>query len=343
MITKTRSISFNGQTCDVYELKNKNGCVVEIFTYGARITRLCVPDKNGVFGDVILGYQNPEEYLGKIAYYGATIGRYANRIEKGKFTLNGKTYTLETNDGAHHLHGGITANFDTQNFQAEILGDELVLSHLSPDGAGGYPGNLQVKVTFSFNDANELAIDYFATTDKDTLCNLTNHAYFNLGDDDTILDHELMIKSRKMTAIDDELIPHGEFMDIDNTAYSFYTPKRIGQDIFSNAEFIQKCHGYDFNYCIERENAGLTHCAYAYDKKSGRRMDCYTTLPGVQLYTCCRLDMQGKKKYGDFAALCLETQGYPNSPNCPNYPSTTLKAGDVYATKTIYKFSIWNA
>ena len=342
MITKTRSVSFNGQTYDVYELKNKNGAFVEIFTYGARITRLCVPDKNGVLGDVILGFQSPEDYLGKISYYGATIGRYANRIEKGKFILNGKAYALETNDGANHLHGGNTANFDSQNFQAEILDNELVLSHLSPDGAGGYPGNLQVKVTFSFNDANELAIDYFATTDKDTLCNLTNHAYFNLGDDDTVLDHELMIKSRKMTAIDDELIPHGAFTDIDGTAYSFYTPKPIGQDIFSNAEHIQKCHGYDFNYCIERENAGLTHFAYVYDKKTGRRMDCYTTLPGVQLYTCCHLNMQGKKKYGDFAALCLETQGYPNAPNCPEYPSTVLKAGDVYATKTVYKFSVWN-
>ena len=341
MITKTRSIPFNGQLYDVYELTNKNGSVLEIFTYGARITRLCVPDKNGVLGDVILGFANPEDYLGKITYYGATVGRYANRIEKGKFTLNGKEYSLETNNGNNHLHGGNTANFDTQNFTAEILGNELVLSHTSKDGAGGYPGNLSVKVTFSFNDADELSIDYFATTDKDTLCNLTNHAYFNLGSDDTVLDHELMIKARKITAVDDELIPHGAFMDIDATPYSFYEPKPIGQDIFSSAKYIQKCHGYDFNYCIDKQTVGLEHCAYVVDKKSGRRMDCFTTLPGVQLYTCCHLDMQGKKKYGDFAALCLETQGYPNSPNCPNFPTTVLKAGEVYSTKTVYKFSIW--
>lgn len=341
MIKKIRSIPFQGQTYELFEIKNKKGSVLEIFTYGARITRLCVPDKNGNFADVILGLATPEDYLGKIAYYGATIGRFANRIEKGKFTLGGKEYALEINDKSNHLHGGVTANFDAQNFSAEILGDELVLSHLSKDGAGGYPGNLSVKVTFSLNDADELAIDYFATTDKDTLCNLTNHAYFNLGDDDTILDHELMIKARKMTAVDDELIPHGAFLDIDNTPYSFYEPKTIGQDTFSSAELIKKCNGYDFNYCIEREKAGLAHCAYVYDKKSGRRMDCYTTLPGVQLYTCCHMALDGKKRYGDHAALCLETQGYPNSPNCPQYPSTVLKAGDVYSTKTVYKFSVW--
>lgn len=340
MITKTRSIEYGGETYEVYTLTNKKGSELEIFTYGARITRLCVPDKNGNFGDVVIGFAKPEDYLGKIAYYGATIGRYGNRIEKGKFKLNGQEYTLETNNGRHHLHGGVTANFDSQNWQAEILGDELVLSHLSKDGAGGYPGNLSVRVAFSLNDADEVSIDYFAVTDKDTVCNLTNHAYFNLGDDDTVLEHELMIRSRKIALVDDELIPHGEYLDIDGTPYSFYTAKPLGADTFSNAPLIKACNGYDFNYCLEREGKGLEHFAYAYDKKTGRRMDCYTTLPGVQLYTCGRMDMQGKKKYGDHAAFCLETQGYPNAPNCPQYPSTVLKAGEAYATKTVYKFSI---
>lgn len=340
MITKTRSIRRDGETYEVYVLRNGKGSELEIFTYGARITRLCVPDKNGAFADVIVGYEKPEDYLGKIAYYGATIGRYGNRIEKGRFTLNGKEYALEINDRSNHLHGGVTANFDSQNWSAEIVGDELVLSHLSPDGAGGYPGNLSVKVTFALTDEDEVVIDYFATTDKDTPCNLTNHAYFNLGGQDTVLSHELMIKAHKLTPVDDELIPHGEYTDIDGTAYSFYPAKEIGADTFSDAAMIKACNGYDFNYCLAREGRGLEHFAYVYDKETGRRMDCFTTLPGVQLYTCCHMDLRGKRHYKDHAALCLETQGYPNSPNCPKYPSTILKAGEVYSTKTVYKFSV---
>ena len=340
MIKKTHSFQYQGETYDVYTLSNGKGSEMDILTYGARITRLSVPDKTGKLGDVIVGFAQPEDYVGQITYYGATIGRYGNRIEKGKFTLNGKEYVLETNNGAHHLHGGVTANFDSQNWEAEIIGEELVLSHLSPDGAGGYPGNLQVKVTFALTEQNEVIIDYFATTDKDTLCNLTNHAFFNIGDDDTVLSQELMIKSHKITLVDNELIPHGEYMDIDGTPYSFYPAKTLGQDMFSDASMIKNCNGFDFNYCIEREGNGLEHFAYVYDKKSGRRMDCFTTLPGVQLYTSCHMNFFGKRHYGDHAALCLETQGYPNSPNCPQYPTTVLKAGEVYSTKTVYKFSV---
>ena len=340
MIKKTYEFEKNGETFAVYTLKNAMGSEMDILTHGARITRISVPDKNGNFGDVIVGFATPEEYIDSTAYYGATIGRYGNRIGGAKFTLNGVTYTLEQNNGKNTLHGGNTANFDKANWKAEIMGDSLVMSHLSPDGAGGYPGNLDVKITFSLTDENEVVIDYFATTDKDTVCNLTNHAYFNIGEQDTVLDHELMIKSRKMTPVDKELIPHGEYLDIDGTPFSFYPAKKLGKDMFSDEEIIKFCNGFDFNYCLERNGAGLEHFAYVYDEASGRKMDCYTTLPGVQLYTACQMSLQGRKTWGNHCSLCLETQGYPNSPNCPTYPTTVLKAGEMYQEKTVYKFSV---
>lgn len=340
MIEKTYSFTKNDEEYEVYTLTNANGLKMDVLTYGARIINLFTPDKNGVLGDVLIGYATPEQQCGAHGYYGATVGRFANRIGGAKFTLNGAEYVLEQNDGKNTLHGGNTANFDVQNWQAEIIENSLVLSHFSPDGAGGYPGNMTVKVTFTLTDDDEVRIDYFATTDKDTLCNLTNHAFFNLGGQDTVLSHELMIKARKMTPVDDELIPHGETLDIDGTPYSFYPAKKVGADIFSNAPLIKHCNGYDFNYCLEKAGNNLEHFAYLYDEQSGRKMDCYTTLPAVQLYTCGKMDFNGKKHYGVHAGLCLETQGYPNSPNCPAYPSTVLKAGETYRETTIYKFSV---
>lgn len=341
MIQKTYSFEKKGVTYDVYTFTNAQGSQMDVLTYGARITRLLVPDKNGVLGDVIVGFATPEEYIGANSYYGATIGRYGNRIAHGKFVLNGKEYTLEQNNGNHHLHGGDTTNFNEQNWAAEIQGNTLILSHLSPDGAGGYPGNMQVQVFFTLTDENAVVIEYAAISDKDTVCNLTNHAFFNIGNQDTVLPHELFIKSRRITPVDNELIPHDTYLDIDGTAYSFYAPKLLGKDMFSNAEMIKNCNGYDFNYCLERETEnGLEHFAYVYDKESGRKMDCFTTLPGVQLYTSCHMDLLGKKKYGDHCSLCLETQRFPNSPNCPSYPSTTLKAGETWHEITVYKFSV---
>ena len=340
MITKTHTFEKNGEIYEVYTLRNATGSEMDILTYGARIVRISVPDKNGDFGDIIVGFACPEEYCDSKIYHGATIGRYGNRIGGAKFTLNGIEYILEANNGRNSLHGGVSANFDKMNWKASVQENSLVLSHFSPDGAGGYPGNMQVEVTFTLTDENEVVIDYFATTDKDTPCNLTNHAYFNLGGQETVLSHELMIKARKITPVDEELIPHDEYMDIDGTPYSFYQGKLLGQDMFSDAKMIKACNGYDFNYCLERSGKGLEHFAYVYDKESGRKMDCYTTLPGVQLYTACHLSLQGKRYFGDHSALCLETQGYPNSPNCPSYPSTILKAGEVYREKTVYKFSV---
>lgn len=343
MIKKTYSFEKEGRINDVYTLTNASGASVDVLTYGARLIRIMMPDRKGKLGDVLVGCARPEGYYEENPYFGATIGRYGNRIGGAKFLLNGKTYSLEANDGKNTLHGGVTADFSRQIWDAEIVDDHLVLTHLSPDGAGGFPGNLKVTLTITLTEENEIILDYVAVSDKDTVCNLTNHSYFNLGGQETVLSHELMINSSKITPVDDELIPHGEYMDINGTPFSFLYPKPIGQDIFCDEHMIRNCNGYDFNYCLDRIGRGLEHVAYVYDKESGRRMDCYTTLPGIQLYTGCSTGTfagEGKKKYVNHCALCLETQGYPNSPNCPEYPSTLLKAGETYKEITTYKFSV---
>lgn len=342
MIKKTYSFTVDGKVNDVYTLSNAKGYEVDVLTYGARITRIWAPDKNGNFDDLIVGCAKVEDYYGENPYFGATIGRYGNRIEGAKFTLNGREYQIEANEKENTLHGGYSSNFDRVIWNADVQENVLVMSHVSPDGAGGFPGELKVEVHFSLNDDGEMKIEYFATTDKDTVCNLTNHSYFNIGGQDTVLGHELMIKSRKMTKIDKDLIPHGEYEEIDGTPYSFYPAKPLGKDMFSSAEMIKHCNGFDFNYCIEREtDKELELCACVYDPESGRKMECYTTLPGVQLYTACATGgFKGKKDYVNHCALCLETQGYPNSPNCPEYPSTELKAGATYHEVTVYKFSV---
>ncbi|MBQ7830960.1 MAG: galactose mutarotase [Clostridia bacterium] len=341
MIKNKRSFIKNGNTNDVYLLSNKNGMKVEILTYGARICKIDFPDRKGKFSDCIVGCKNPEDYYEENPYFGATIGRFCNRIGGAKFTLNGIEYHLEANDGNNTLHGGTTEDFSRVVWNAEIEGDRLILSHLSPDGAGGFPGNLQVFVSFRLTEENELILEYKATTDKDTPCSLTNHAYFNLGDEDTVLNHELMINAKQLTPVDKELIAHGELMDIENTPYSFLPAKKIGKDIKMNADMLVAANGYDFNYCLDRIGRSLERFAYVYDEKSGRRMDCYTTMPGVQLYTACVTGgFVGKKTYVNHCALCLETQYFPNSPNCPQYPSSILKAGEEYHEITVYKFSI---
>ena len=340
MIKKSYSFEKNGVINDVYTLKNAKGAQVDILTYGARILRILVPDRKGKLGDVVVGCKTPEAYYEENPYFGATIGRYGNRIGGAKFTLNGKEYTLEANEGNNSLHGGTTEDFSRVVWNAEIQNERLVLTHVSPDGAGGYPGNLSVTLTVSLSDENELKLDYFATTDKDTYCNLTNHTYFNLGKQPTVLQHELMINAKQITPVDGELIPHGEYMDIEGTPYSFLPAKPIGKDIFSDAPLIKQCNGYDFNYCLDRVGKGLERSACVYDPETGRRMSVYTTLPGIQLYTGNATGgFSGKKEYVNHCALCLETQGYPNSPNCPQYPSTLLKAGETYREITTYKFS----
>lgn len=340
MIRKSYSFQKGGAINDVYTLTNEKGAEVDILTYGARIIRISVPDRKGKFADVVVGCKKPEDYYGENPYFGATVGRFCNRIGGAKFSLQGKEYHVEANEGKNSLHGGTTADFSRVVWNAEIQGEFLVLTHLSPDGAGGYPGNLSVTLTVSFSNDNELKLDYKATTDKDTLCNLTNHTYFNLGGRSTILDHELMINAKKITPVDEELIPHGAYMEIENSPYSFLPAKLIGKDISSAAPLIAQCGGYDFNYCLDRVGRGLERSACLYDSETGRRMSCYTTLPCIQLYTANATGgFQGKKGYVNHCALCIETQGYPNSPNCPTYPSSLLKAGETYHEITAYKFS----
>ena len=341
MITKSYTFEKNGQINDVYTLRNKNGLEADILTYGGRVIRLLVPDRNGKFLDCIVGCKKPENYYDDNPYFGAIIGRYANRIGNSRFMLNGKEYILEPNEKTHSLHGGVSANFDRVVWDAKIDGDRLLLSHLSKAGAGGFPGNLKVQVAYSLTDDNELVIEYMGTSDEDTPLNLTNHAYFNLSGESTILNHELKINAKKLIPIDSELIARDEYLAIEATPYDFSKAKKIGQDIFSDEEMLSLCGGYDFNYCLDRIGKGLELCARVYEPQSGRVMECYTTLPGLQLYTGNFLDgFKGKKLYGKHAAFCLETQNFPNSVNCPSYPSTILKSGEIYHEITAYKFGV---
>lgn len=342
MIAKIHEFERNGKVNEVYRITNNNGCELDILTYGARIIRLTAPDRSGEKGDVIVGYALPEDYIDKPrAYYGALIGRYGNRIGGSAFTLNGVEYKLQANNGKNSLHGGFDG-FDAKTFDAKIEGNKLVLSYTSPDGEGGYPGNLYVECRYAYTDDNEVVIDYYAKSDKDTLCNLTNHAYFNIGNDDTVLDQELMINASRITPVDDELIPHNDFMDIVGTPFSFKNGELLKTNMFSSEHMIAAFKGFDLNYCLDRKSEkDIEHFAYVLDKASGRKMDCYTDLPGVQLYTSNTMKgTHGKKTYEDYCALCLETQCFPNSPNCPDYPSAVLKAGEPYRTTTIYKFSV---
>lgn len=342
MVKKTYTFTDkSGAAVDVYTLTNAKGMKMEVSTLGGRILTLTAPDREGKLADVLMGLARPEDYVDNHPYYGAFIGRYGNRIGGAKFTLGGKTYELEKNNGKNMLHGGFVG-FDRRLMTAKVDGDALVLSYHSPDGECGFPGNLDVDVKYELTDDGEVKLTYDAVSDADTLCNLTNHAYFNIGDDDTVLDQVLDINASRITPVDDELIPHGEFMDVIGTPYSFKGGVKLGKNMFSDDHMIALCHGFDFNYCLDRKTENdLEFCASVYDEKSGRYMECYTTLPGVQLYTSNTVKGSvGKKTYENYAALCLETQGFPNSPNCPEYPSTVLKKGEKYHTETVYKFSV---
>lgn len=341
MVKKTYTFTDKCGTVDVYTLTNARGMQMEVSTLGGRILTLTAPDRNGKLADVLMGLARPQDYVDNHPYYGAFIGRYGNRIGGAKFTLGGKIYELEKNNGKNMLHGGFVG-FDRRLMTAKVDGEALVLSYHSPDGECGFPGNLDVDVKYELTDDGEVKLTYDAVSDADTLCNLTNHAYFNIGDDDTVLDQVLDINASRITPVDDELIPHGEFMDVIGTPYSFKGGVKLGKNMFSDDHMIALCHGFDFNYCLDRKAENdLEFCASVYDEKSGRYMECYTTLPGVQLYTSNTVKGSvGKKTYENYAALCLETQGFPNSPNCPEYPSTVLKKGEKYHTETVYKFSV---
>jgi aldose 1-epimerase len=341
----------SGDQIDLYSLTNKKGMEVSVTNFGATVVTLRVPDRSGKAADVVLGFDNLEGYENGKSYFGATVGRYANRIGGGQFSIGGKTYTLPKNNGNNSLHGGIVG-FNKKVWKAREIaskdGESLELSYLSVDGEEGFPGNLSVKVVFTVPaERNELKIDYSASTDKDTVLNLSNHSYFNLAGEGNgdILDHVLTLHAKQFTPVDGTLIPTGELRDVAGTPMDFTSANVIGKRIDSDYEQLVFGKGYDHNWVLARSDGGnhAALAAEAYDPKSGRRLEVLTTEPGVQFYSGNFLDGsakgKGNKVYGRRAAFCLETQHFPDSPNHPNFPSTLLKPGSVFHSETVFRFS----
>jgi len=339
-----------GEQIELYSLSNKKGMEVSITNFGATVVTLKVPDRAGKAADIVLGYDTLDGYENGTSYFGATVGRYGNRIASGKFSIDGKTYTLPKNNGENTLHGGIVG-FNKKVWKArEIaskLGESLEMSYLSADGEEGFPGNLSAKVVFTLPaDRNELRIDYTATTDKDTVLNLTNHSYFNLtgeGNGD-ILDHVMTLHAKQFTPVDKGLIPTGELKNVAGTPMDFNSATAIGKRINESDEQLVFGKGYDHNWVLARAGGGngLSIAAEAYDPKSGRRLEVLTTEPGVQFYSGNFLDGakgKGNKPYPQRAAFCLETQHFPDSPNHANFPSTLLKPNAVFHSQTVFRFS----
>lgn len=337
----------DGRQVDLYRLTNETGMEVRIMTYGGAIVSLRVPDRNGRIGDVVLGYDRLDGYLKNNPYFGGIIGRYGNRIAKGRFSLNGRDYRLAQNDGSNHLHGGVKG-FDRVLWKATEArateGASLELNYLSRDGEEGYPGNLSVTVVYTLNDRNELKIQYSATTDKDTVVNFTSHSYFNLAGEGSILNHELMINGDRFTPVDQGLIPTGELRSVKGTPLDFTRPTPIGSRINVQDQQVIFGKGYDHNWVLNHSGSTLGLAARLYEPVTGRVLEVHTTEPGIQFYSGNFLDgsITGKgpqvyrKRYG----LCLEPQHFPDSPNKPAFPSTVLKRGRKYASTTVYKFSV---
>ncbi len=333
----------------LFTLKNVDGTEVQITNYGGIIVSLKTKDKNGSFGDIVLGFDSIGNYVDEHPYFGAIIGRYGNRIAKGKFSLDGENYSLATNNGPNHLHGGIKG-FDKVLWQASEIEEEsavgLALNYLSKDMEEGYPGNLSIEVIYLLTEDNSLSISYSASTDKKTICNLTNHSYFNLGGagNGDILSHELMINADQFTPVDETLIPTGIFQDVDGTPFDFRTATSIGKRIDFEDTQLEYGLGYDHNFVLNRNNEGLEKIASLYEVNSGRFMEILTTEPGLQFYSGNFLDGSnvGKegKVYHHRYGLCLETQHYPDSPNQASFPSVTLNPGEEYSSKTVYRFSV---
>jgi aldose 1-epimerase len=345
---KNFDTTIQDQKVGLYTLENKNGVIVQITNYGGKIVTIIVPDKNGNFDDVVTGYETIEGYLEGDGSFGAIIGRYGNRIAKGQFTIDGKSYELAKNNGNNHLHGGIN-NFSKKVWKVhekESNRQKLTLSYFSKDGEEGYPGNLDVSVVYSLTDQNELLIDYHATTDKATHVNLTNHSYFNLagGKFDPVYDHVVQINAKKFAPADKQLIPLGELWEVSNTPMDFRKPTSIGKHIHDDYEQLVLAGGYDHTFVLDNEEGKLMTYAYIYEPKTGRTMECLTAEPGVQFYTANHFNGKQRGKngvsYQKHAAFCLETQHYPDSPNQPDFPSTLLMPEDVYHTTTVYRFGI---
>ena len=337
---KTSTGSLDGLPVYLFTLENKNGMTVRITNYGAIITSIMVPDRNGNMGDVVLGYDSLEGYIANNPYFGCIAGRYANRIAKGRFTLDGTVYTLAVNNGNNHLHGGLKG-FDKVVWTGSEFSDSskagVTMNYLSKDGEEGYPGNLHVAVTYTLDNENRLTTVIEAVTDKATPVNLCNHTYFNLSEADTnILGHILTIAASRFTEVNDELIPTGKLPSVEGTPMDFRTPHAIGERI------DQVPGGYDHNYVLDHPEGQLGPAAVFYDPRTGREVEVLTTQPGVQFYSGNFLDGtitgKGGKVYGKHYGFCLETQHFPDSPNEPSFPNTILRPGEKYQETTVWKF-----
>lgn len=335
----------DGVAVDLFTLSNDNGVTANITNYGGIIVALTTPDRHGNAGDIVLGFDTLAEYIDHNPFFGALCGRYANRIAQGKFTLDGATYQLAQNDGQNHLHGG-RRGFDKVVWQAEEQSDtdnaSLKLTYVSQDGEEGYPGNLTIEVTYTLNNANELRVDYAATTDKATILNLTNHTYFNLSGAPDILGHTMTLNADRFTPVDATLIPIGELRSVAGTPLDFRQPTVIGDRIEQDDEQLKLGMGYDHNWVVNGASGQLRLAATAQETTTGRRLEVYTTQPGIQFYSGNFLtDGVGKNgtAYHRRSAFCLETQHFPDSPNKPQFPSTMLNPGEHFSETTVFKFS----
>jgi aldose 1-epimerase len=337
----------SGETVELYTLKNASNAEVQIMTYGGTVVSLKVPDRSGTPGDIVLGFETLDGYLKNSPYFGSIIGRYGNRIGRGQFSLNGKQYTLPKNNGENTLHGGIKG-FDKVVWKATEVkskeGPALLLTYLSKDGEEGFPGNLNATVVYTLTNNNELRIEYTATTDKVTVVNLTHHSYFNLAGEGSILQHELMINADKFTPVDAGLIPTGELRNVKGTPMDFAKPTAIAARIDQQDEQLVMGKGYDHNWVLNRSTGKLSLAAKAYEPRTGRVMEVLTTEPGLQFYSGNFLDGtitgKGGQVYKQRYGFCLETQHFPDSPNKPAFPSTTLKPGQQFKSTTVYKFTV---
>ena len=338
-----------GEPVDLYTLTNSKGMEARITNYGGIVVSLKTPDRSGQYGDIVLGFDSLDGYLAEHPYFGALIGRYGNRIAKGRFKLNGVEYKLARNNGENSLHGGLKG-FDKRVWTAAETGTAsepaLELTYVSKDGEEGYPGTLTSRVTYTLTDNNELKIDYLATTDKDTVLNLTNHSYFNLAGEGTILDHEVTIDADRFTPVDAGLIPTGELKPVEGTPFDFRKATAIGARIDANDEQLKRGKGYDHNFVLNGNMGDLRSVVRVREPKTGRTMEVLTTEPGVQFYTGNFLDGtltgKGGRKYVFRSGFCFETQHFPDSPNQPKFPTTVLKPGAEHRSTTVYRFAASN-
>ena len=341
--------TIEGIDIDKYKLSNRQGMEISIINYGGIITSWTAKDKNGVYEDIVLGYNVLSEYEKETPYFGAIIGRYGNRIAKGKFSIEGKEYTLAVNNGENHLHGGVKG-FDKVVWDAQTRSTNssasLILTYLSKDMEEGYPGNLEVEVVYTLNNQDELSVTYKATTDKTTVINLTQHSYFNLSANfnNTILNHELILNSDSFLPVDNTLIPTGEFRDVTNTPFDFRTSKTIGQHI--NEEDLQLKNGFGYDHCwvLNEQDKGVRFVASAFEPQSRRYLEIFSDEPGIQFYSGNFLDgtlpSKNNGSYEFRSGFCLETQHFPDSPNHKNFPSVILRPEEEYKSQTIFKLSV---